>query len=215
MSNGPCILLVRHGESTWNAAGRWQGQADPPLTDRGRDQARSAARRLPPVAAVVASDLQRARETAEILAEPQEQAVAVDGALRERDAGAFSGLTRTDIHARHPGLLPDDPSRTPGTEGDGLVPPPGWEPDAALARRAWEAIERVATTLGGSSGASGLVVTHSGLIYAVEATLGGERHRIANLEGRELHHDGRRWTLGPRRLLLDAAADDVTSPDGL
>ncbi|HXH58834.1 histidine phosphatase family protein [Iamia sp.] len=215
MSNGSRILLVRHGESTWNATGRWQGQADPPLTDRGRDQARSAAARLPPVAAVVASDLQRARETALILAEPQERAVTVDEVLRERDAGAFSGLTRADIHARHPGLLPDDPARAPGTEGDGLVPPPGWEPDATLARRAWEGIERLAATLDGTPGSTGLVVTHSGLIYAVEAALGGKRHRIANLEGRELRHDGRRWTLGPRRLLLDPAADEVTSPDQL
>ncbi len=55
------LLLVRHGQSEWNAAGRWQGQADPPLTDLGRAQARAAARAIGGVDAVFASDLQRAR----------------------------------------------------------------------------------------------------------------------------------------------------------
>ena len=58
------LLLVRHGQSTWNADGRWQGQADPPLSPLGRDQALTAAQRVGTVDVVLASDLQRAVETA-------------------------------------------------------------------------------------------------------------------------------------------------------
>src|SRR3546814_7398309 len=61
------VLLVRHGQSEWNATGRWQGQADPPLTDLGRAQAHHAARSLGVVDAIVASDLQRAADTALII----------------------------------------------------------------------------------------------------------------------------------------------------
>ncbi|HEX7132621.1 MAG TPA: histidine phosphatase family protein, partial [Iamia sp.] len=141
--------------------------------------------------------------------------VVVDTAFRERDAGAFSGLTRTEIHARHPGLLPDDPVRRPGTEGDGLIPPPGWEPDTALAARAWAGIEKVADALDAAGATTAVVVTHSGLIYAVERPLTGDRSRIANLEGRWLHRVDDRWEIGPRQLLLDPAATTVTRPDQL
>src|SRR3954452_11777953 len=63
------LLLVRHGQSEWNAVGRWQGQADPPLTELGRAQARAAARAIGELDAVFSSDLRRARETAEVIAE--------------------------------------------------------------------------------------------------------------------------------------------------
>ncbi len=218
-SSGPDldVLLVRHGESTWNAEGRWQGQADPPLTDRGIDQARSAATGLPRgLRHVVASDLERARVTAEVLAGAVAGLdVAVDLGFRERDAGAFSGLTRTEIHERHPGLLPDDPARAPGTEGDGLIAPPGWEPDRSMQERAWAAIERVAARIEGDGATTAVVVTHSGLIYAVERDLGLERERIANLEGRWLHRRDGGWQAGARLLLLDPTATTVTSPDQL
>lgn len=207
------IILVRHGESTWNADGRWQGQADPPLTDRGRDQARQAAAALPALDRVVTSDLVRASDTARLLAGPLP--VAVDTDLRERDAGAFSGLRRVEIHQRHPGLLPDDPARTPGTEGDGLVPPPGWEPDEHLVGRAWAALDRLARALDEASGSTGLAVTHSGLIYAVETALGATRERIANLGGRWLHHEDGAWALGPRQQLLAPEATTTTAPDQL
>jgi probable phosphoglycerate mutase len=211
------ILLVRHGESTWNAEGRWQGQADPPLTERGRDQARSAVAGLPDgVGALWSSDLERARVTAELLATGAGRGeVVVDPDLRERDAGVFSGLTRAEIHRAHPGLLPDDPARRPGTEEQGLIAPPGWEPDADLSARAWAAIERLAATLDTAGAATGVVVTHSGLIYAVERPLTGDRSRIANLEGRWLHRVDGRWEAGPRHLLIDPATTTITRPDQL
>src|SRR5213078_4235821 len=62
------LLLVRHGQSEWNADGRWQGQADPPLSALGEQQAVAATNRLDGVHAVWASDLVRARRTAELMA---------------------------------------------------------------------------------------------------------------------------------------------------
>jgi len=209
------ILLIRHGESTWNADGRWQGQADPPLTERGRAQARSAADAVPPVALAVASDLERAHHTAALLVGGAGgPAVTQDRDLRERDAGAFSGLTRAEIFERYPGLLPDDPTRR-GEEGvAALIAPPGWEPDDRLAERAWRAIERIAAALvaSGDDDRTGLAVTHGGLIYAVERSLGHEPTRIANLEGRWLDRSDGPWRLGPRQLLLDPATDAITRP---
>src|SRR4051812_28738357 len=104
------ILLVRHGESEWNAMGRWQGQADPPLTDLGRRQAFAAAASLGTVDGIAASDLQRASDTAEIISNQLGVGpVVIDPRFRERDAGEWSGLTRHDIHRDWPGYLPDDP----------------------------------------------------------------------------------------------------------
>ena len=105
---------MRHGQSEWNAIGRWQGQADPPLSDLGRRQAREAARAIGAVDAVWASDLRRAAETAAIIsADIGVGPVVLDPDLRERDAGEFSGLTRAEIEERFPGYLEDD-RRPPG-----------------------------------------------------------------------------------------------------
>ncbi|CAN5712365.1 hypothetical protein BH24ACT4_BH24ACT4_13990 [soil metagenome] len=208
------VLIVRHGESTWNADGRWQGQADPPLTARGRDQARAAAESLPAVDLVVTSDLRRAADTAALLAGPA-RTVTTDVGLRERDAGAFSGLRRDQIHERHPGLLPDDPARAAGTEGHGLIAPPGWEPDASLLARAWAALDRLAAALEGNGGGTGLAVSHSGLIYGIEISLGAVRERIPNLGSRWLHRVPDGWALGERQLLLGPEAATATPADQL
>lgn len=93
------LLLVRHGESEWNALGRLQGQADPPLSELGRRQAAHVAARLcdEGVDVIVSSDLERARETAAPLArivglevEPRED-------LREVDLGSWTGVSREQV----------------------------------------------------------------------------------------------------------------------
>ena len=100
------MLLVRHGQSEWNALGRWQGQADPPLSALGREQARSAVARLGAVDLIVASDLDRALTTAAIMAEGLGVGpVMVEPRLRERSAGEWSGLTRAEIDEQWPGYL--------------------------------------------------------------------------------------------------------------
>jgi broad specificity phosphatase PhoE len=92
------LLLVRHGETDWNAEGRLQGHTDRPLNEVGRRQATALADRLDgdEITAVYASDLARARETAEILAERLGLAVVTDPDLRERNWGSWEGLTGTE-----------------------------------------------------------------------------------------------------------------------
>lgn len=101
------LYLIRHAESEWNAAGRWQGQADPPLSPRGRTQARVLAAHFPEVDVrrVLTSDLDRARQTAAPFAERFGVTLEVDPALREIDVGSWSGRTREEIAETEPGAL--------------------------------------------------------------------------------------------------------------
>ncbi len=98
------VLLARHGETDWNRERRWQGHADTPLNERGRDQARALAAlvRDDPPQPLYASDLRRARETAEILAAGLELPVLLDRRLREVDVGEWSGLTTAEVELRYP-----------------------------------------------------------------------------------------------------------------
>jgi 2,3-bisphosphoglycerate-dependent phosphoglycerate mutase len=92
------LMLVRHGETDWNADGRLQGQTDRPLSEFGRRQARRLAEELADdeLEAIYASDLSRARETAEIVGERLGLAVALDADLREKDWGTWEGLTSVE-----------------------------------------------------------------------------------------------------------------------
>ena len=92
------LLLVRHGETDWNADGRLQGQTDRPLSDFGRRQAQQLAEELDgeELEAIYSSDLARARETAEIVGERVGLAVALDPDLREKDWGSWEGLTSVE-----------------------------------------------------------------------------------------------------------------------
>ena len=92
------LLLVRHGETYWNAEGRLQGHSDRPLNAHGRRQARALAERLAgdAIDALYASDLSRARETAEIVGAHLGLSVAVDPDLREKDWGSWEGLTPSE-----------------------------------------------------------------------------------------------------------------------
>lgn len=199
------LLLVRHGESTWNADGRWQGQADPPLTDLGERQARSAASAvaaLEPVI-VVASDLERARATAVLLA-PAGIVPELDAAFRERDAGEWTGLTRAQIEERFPGDLAAWRS------------PPGFEGDDPLLARVMPALERV--TDGVPPDGCGIVVTHGGVIRTIERVHGAPSVSVPNLGGRWLHVDGgAAVTLGDRDVLIDPDDDEIalTIPEQL
>jgi broad specificity phosphatase PhoE len=92
------LLLVRHGETDWNADGRLQGQTDRPLSDFGRRQAQQLAEELrgEELEAVYSSDLARARETAEIVGERLGLPVVFDPDLREKDWGTWEGLTTVE-----------------------------------------------------------------------------------------------------------------------
>jgi broad specificity phosphatase PhoE len=95
------LLLARHGETDWNASGRLQGHTDRPLNDYGRRQARELADRLADddIAAIYASDLSRAKETAEIVGAELGLPVVIDSDLRERNWGSWEGLTPTERDA--------------------------------------------------------------------------------------------------------------------
>jgi probable phosphoglycerate mutase len=192
------ILLVRHGQSEWNASGRWQGQADPPLSELGEEQAVSAARALGIVDAIYASDLVRAHHTAELVAAQLGADVAVEPRLRERKAGEWEGRTRAEIDEGWPGYL--EAGRRPT----------GYEPDDSVLDRVLAALDAIAATHDGDV----LVVTHGGVVRVVERHLGGDAEGlIPNLGGRWLEHDGDQLKLGERVVLLDES--QVTRPQQL
>ncbi|KQV54980.1 MULTISPECIES: histidine phosphatase family protein [unclassified Duganella] len=99
------ILLIRHGETAWNAVRRLQGHTDIPLSPIGERQAESLARALAaePLDAIISSDLGRARQTAQaVAAHHPHLPLHSDPGLRERGYGAFEGLLYTEIAERHP-----------------------------------------------------------------------------------------------------------------
>ncbi len=186
------LLVARHGQSEWNAVGRWQGRADPPLSEIGLAQARAAAASIGAVDAVVASPLERALVTATVISESIGVGpVMVEPGLQERHAGEFQGLTRVEIDRQFPGYL--DTGRRP----------PGWEPDADVTVRALDALDSVATMVGGRSAqAEILAIAHAGIIYALESHFGEDFARIDNLNGRWFLHDEGQWSLGERMSLI-------------
>jgi len=188
------VLIARHGQSEWNALGRWQGQADPPLTDLGRAQATGAAAQMGAFDAIIASDLDRALTTAMIIAEgigigP----VLVDPGFRERHAGEYEGLTREEIDERYPGDL------------NAGIWPPGWEHDDDVHDRVSEALGRVIEQVGTGEV---LIVSHGGVIYSLEGRMGAHYVRIANLGARWFHYNGEGWRLGER---VQLSLDDTTA----
>lgn len=191
------LLLARHGQSTWNALGRWQGQADPPLSDLGRLQAFHASAAIGSVDLIVSSDLERAHNTALIISETIGVGpVIIDADLRERSAGEWSGLTRAEIEVAWPGYL---------SEGKRA---PGWEADHLVLERLRAALARIEENY---AGAEILVVTHGGVIYALEADMGQPWERIANLGARQVELRSGHIILGDRITLVDH--DEITIPD--
>jgi broad specificity phosphatase PhoE len=98
------LLLARHGESDWNHAHRWQGFADRPLTERGREQAEALADRLAkiPLDAIYSSDLSRARDTAAAVGRRHDLDPIEIRELREVNVGSWEGLTREEAESRFP-----------------------------------------------------------------------------------------------------------------
>jgi probable phosphoglycerate mutase len=98
------LLLIRHGETAWNAERRLQGHLDIALNAEGERQAAALARALAnePLDAIFSSDLQRAWQTAHAVAAPRDMPIIVDPGLRERCFGAFEGLLYDDIQSRFP-----------------------------------------------------------------------------------------------------------------
>jgi broad specificity phosphatase PhoE len=189
------LLLVRHGQSTWNADGRWQGQANPPLTELGEQQAFDAARRVGMVDAVYASDLERAAHTAEIIAGQLGLDVMVDARLRERHAGPWEGHTKDEIDDLWPGMLESGQR------------PEGYEDDVHVIARALVSLTEIA---GLHVDGDVLIVTHGGVVRALERHLGADDGLLPNLGGRWLGWGAEGPVLGDRVELIPE--DEITRP---
>ena len=201
------ILLVRHGQSEWNASGRWQGWADPPLSDLGRQQAFEAAAAVGTVDAVVSSDLERAVQTALIISESIGVGpVMTDADLRERDVGEWTGHTREEIETLWPGTY--EAWRT-----GGMPNPPGGEDNDLIIERVLRGLRRIATEL---PDAEVLAVAHGGVIRLLERHHGvTSPPACPNLGGVFVDVHGERVDVGDRVLLLDPSTDHVTAPPNL
>jgi broad specificity phosphatase PhoE len=176
------LLLTRHGETAWNAIGKLQGHTDIALNDVGRDQARTlgAGFRDAGITAIWTSDLARARQTGEIIADILAlPAPAVDPELRERRFGVFEGLTRRECETQHPEAWRDWIAQT-GT-------PPGGEPRKEAAARIGRALGRIATAERGLA----LVISHGGVmrLWLMEL-LGANVPLVPNGATYLVEHDG-------------------------
>jgi len=154
------LLLIRHGETMWNQENRWQRQADVPLSETGRAQARRLAERLRAegrqVRAIYASDLSRAFHTAEILGEVLGVAPTPDVEWREMDIGVWSGLTTAEVIAHHAAEW----ERLRAGED---LPRGGGETFAQFQGRLLRSAERIRANHGGEQV---VIVTHGGAVRA-------------------------------------------------
>ncbi len=164
----PTVLLVRHGETSWNREGRIQGWAPTRLTARGREQARRLGAFLSAeydIDTIVASDLTRTKETTALVVEGGVSATPTfDRSWRERDMGIYQGFSREQLNERFPAFA----------VASGAIaleePPERGESFTELysrVRTAWE------TLVAETANQTVLVVTHGGPITVVLATLNG------------------------------------------
>ena len=158
------LYLVRHGQSDWNAANRFQGHVDRPLTDLGREQADALARELAATALerIYSSPLRRALDTATAVAAGRELEVVADEGLREVDVGSWAGLTRAEVEERYPAAF-----RRWVAGGDGWA---DGETYQEMSARVLTCIVRIADAH--EDGAI-LVVSHGGPIRAIQAAAAG------------------------------------------
>jgi broad specificity phosphatase PhoE len=156
----PLLLLVRHGETAWNAEHRWQGHYDAPLSPLGRVQAEALAARiaLEQPAALYSSDLPRARETAEEIARRTGLEPVYDERWREVDVGEWLGLGPEEAKARHP-------------EGVArwLAGGTGWEQGETYPAMAERGLAAARALVDANLGATAPVVcvTHGGVIRSI------------------------------------------------
>jgi broad specificity phosphatase PhoE len=196
------LLVVRHGQSEWNAIGRWQGQADPPLSELGRRQAYVAAASIGALDGIISSDLRRALETAVIIAQQIGVGpVMIDERLRERDAGEWTGLVKSEIDKGWPGYLENSQR------------PPGFEKTKAMVARVVEAVDAIGAK---HPGASLLVVTHGGVIRALAKSHDIEEDMpVGHLGGLTIRVSPSGRVVGERVALLDGQAVTITHNDEL
>lgn len=162
----PRLLLVRHGVTSWNREGRFQGHSDPPLSADGRNEAELAAARLaadPSLrpSRIVSSDLVRAFDTATAIGRASGLTPIRDARWREIGQGDWEGRTHAELE------VADRERYRAWREATGLRQPPGGEPIADARRRVTEALDELLT----GADWPACVVSHGGLIRVVASVL--------------------------------------------
>ena len=164
------VYLARHGETVWNAEGRYQGRLDSPLTDTGRAQAQATAETMRErgIERLLCSPLGRARATAHVVENALGMVPEIDEDLSESDIGRWEGLTRAQVEAAYPGELAR-------REEDRLhYRPPGGESLTAV-------LVRARAVAGRLDGRTTLIVAHSAINGVLVAALIGWEDRIADI----------------------------------
>lgn len=205
------LCLIRHGETDWNLARRMQGHIDIALNERGRAQARALAKSLASerFAAIYASDLARARETASLSAEALGLAVTAEPQLRERHYGEFQGRTYAESEAAFPEAYQRFISRD--VEADF---PGGGESLNRFFARVGSALEAIADR---HAGERVLVVTHGGVLdmaHRLASPLPLSQRRnfaIGNATVNWMSRERSQWKIEAwdRRGHLEAALDEL------
>jgi probable phosphoglycerate mutase len=189
-NSGDTIWLLRHGESTWNASGLVQGQAEgPELTAAGREQVAAVSdviSRLP-VATIISSDLARAHQTASIISVKLDKAWVSDVDLRERDFGCAQGRPLGD-------LGPDWSGVDGGRVVDADARPPGGESLSELSQRVDRFFARLAQR---QHRGDVLVVTHGGVIRMALAKC--DRVPVSRMAWGQVPNAGL-WSLGKHEI---------------
>ncbi|WP_286953686.1 MULTISPECIES: histidine phosphatase family protein [Corynebacterium] len=196
------LILIRHGQTTYNATGRMQGHLDTDLAEVGYEQAAAAAALLrdKDISYIISSDLIRAKETARVIADSLGMDYAVDKRLRETDLGRWQGMSSAEVDAQFPGaraIWRHDPTWAP-PEGESRVD---------VAKRARPVIDSLMRTSTTWDDGPVLVVAHGGAISALTChLLGLEHHQYGILSGLKNTH----WSQLTARPRFDA--DKPLSP---
>ncbi|UWE16991.1 histidine phosphatase family protein [Herbaspirillum huttiense] len=189
------ILLIRHGETDWNVDKRLQGHIDIGLNEAGQRQVLALGEALAGegIDAVFASDLQRARDTAQAVAGAAGLAVQIDAGLRERCYGGFEGLRHTEIEARYPEAYRQWKAREPDFRY------PAGERIAETMREFYErSVAAVQRVLASGRYRKVAIVTHGGVLecvhhWASQTSFAQPRtFDIFNASVNRLHWDGER-----------------------
>jgi probable phosphoglycerate mutase len=203
------LVILRHGRTAWNAERRYQGQADPPLDDVGRAQALQVAGLIAAMRPdlLISSDLQRARSTAEQVAELTGLTPLIDERLRERNLGHWQGLTRVEVEGRYPEEYGD------------------WLAGRDVSRRGGESRQQVADRAGKLVAELPdvelvVLVSHGATAMCLSAALLGLPQTpsilgaLANCHWTELRDSGTGWTLRAHNAGAPGPVIPLLIPDG-
>jgi broad specificity phosphatase PhoE len=160
------LVLLRHGQTDYNVAGRMQGHLDSMLTESGLAQAATVAPEIARLAPerVISSDLRRAVDTADVVGAASGQPVKLDPRLRETHLGEWQGLSVAEIEQAWPGAIAT-------WRSDPTWAPPGGESRLEVVRRSHPVVEELDEEFASSSESTVVLVAHGGLIAGLVSGL--------------------------------------------